>query len=209
MTYTGWEMAIAKTDLPELGFPSARHFAKWLEKNHATCPGIWLCFAKKDSGLASVKPQEAVEAAICYGWIDGQIRPKDDRTYLVRYGPRAKRSIWSKINRERVPALMEQGRMRPAGMREVERAQQDGRWDAAYDSARTSTVPPDLAAALAGDPAAQEFFTQLSGQNRYAILFRLQTAKKAETRARRLAQFLVMLQEGRTIHPPELRRLTS
>ena len=193
-------MATAKTDLPEKAFKSAQHFTRWLEKNHAMCAGIWLCFAKKDSGLASVTAQEAIEAAICFGWIDGQIRPKDDRTYLVRYGPRAKRSIWSKINRGRVPALIEQGRMQPAGLREVEQAQQDGRWDAAYDSARTATVPPDLVDALAADPAAQEFFAQLSGQNRYAILFRLQTAKKAETRARRLAQFVIMLREGRTIH---------
>lgn len=194
-------MATAKTDLPERAFHSAQLFTAWLAKNHAICAGIWLCFAKKDSGLASVMPREAVEAAICFGWIDGQIRPKDDRTYLVRYGPRAKRSIWSRINRERVPVLMAQGRMQPAGLREVEQAQQDGRWDAAYDSARTATVPPDLAAALDQDPAAQEFFAKLSGQNRYAILFRLQTAKKAETRARRLAQFVIMLREGRTIHP--------
>ena len=194
-------MATASTDLSEEAFKSAQHLTGWLEKNHATCAGIWLRFAKKDSGLASVTAHEAIEAAICFGWIDGQIRPKDDRTYLVRYGPRAKRSIWSKINRGRVPALIEQGRMQPAGLREVEQAQQDGRWDAAYDSARTATVPPDLVAALAADPAAQEFFKQLSGQNRYAILFRLQTAKKAETRARRLAQFVIMLREGRTIHP--------
>lgn len=193
-------MAIAKTHLTERAFESAHIFTNWLEANHATCPGIWLCFAKKDSGLASVTPQEAVEAAICFGWIDGQIQRKDDRTYLVRYGPRAKRSIWSKINRERVPALIEQGRMQPVGLREVEQAQQDGRWAAAYDSARNAVVPPDLAAALAGDPAAQQFFAKLSGQNRYAILFRLQTAKKAETRARRLAQFVIMLREGRTIH---------
>lgn len=151
--------------------------------------------------MASVTPQEAVEAAVCFGWIDGQKQRKDDRTYLVRYGPRAKRSIWSKINRERVPALIEQGRMRPAGLREVARAQQDGRWEAAYDSARTATVPPDLAAVLAGDPVAQKFFAQLNAQSRYAILFRLQTAKLAETRAKRLAQFVIMLREGRKIHP--------
>ena len=201
MNYTGWEMATANTDLSERAFQSAQLFTAWLAKNHATCAGIWLRFAKKDSGLASVTSQEAIEAAICFGWIDGQIRPKDARTDLVRDGPRAKRSIWSKINRGRVPALIEQGRMQPAGLREVEQAKQDGRWDAAYDSARTATVPPDLVAALAADPAAQEFFAQLSGQNRYAILFRLQTAKKAETRARRLAQFVIMLREGRTIHP--------
>ena len=201
MNYTGWEMATANTDLSEEAFKSAQHFTRWLEKNHAPCTGVWLRFAKKDSGLASVTAQEAIEAAICFGWIDGQIRPKDDRTYLVRYGPRAKRSIWSKINRGRVPALIEQGRMQPAGLREVAQAQKDGRWDAAYDSARTATVPPDLAAALAQEPAAQEFFAKLGGQNRYAILFRLQTAKKAETRARRLAQFVIMLREGRTIHP--------
>lgn len=189
-------------ELPEIGFKSAKVFTNWLRKNHATSTGIWLRFAKKDSGIPSVSAGEAVEIAICFGWIDGQIRKKDAETYVVRYGPRAKRSMWSKINREKVAALTEQGRMEPAGLREVERAQQDGRWEAAYDSARTSTVPPDLEAALAADPAARAFFATLTGTNRYAILHRLQTTKRAETRAAKIQRFVAMLRERRTIYPP-------
>jgi len=194
-------MAIPKPPLPELPFSSEKSFETWLRRNHALCPGIWLQFAKKDSGLASVTATEAVEIAICYGWIDGQIRPRDSQTYLVRYGPRAKRSIWSKINRERVAGLIAKGRMQPAGLLEVERAQADGRWDAAYDSARTATVPPDLAAALEADPHAKAFFATLNALNRYAVLFRLQTAKKPETRARKLERFVAMLREQRKIYP--------
>ncbi len=194
-------MAIPKPPLPELPFPSAKSFETWLRRNHALGPGIWLQFAKKDSGLASVTPTEAVEIAICYGWIDGQIRPRDSQTYLVRYGPRAKRSIWSKINRGRVAGLIAQGRMQPAGLLEVERAQADGRWEAAYDSARTATVPPDLAAALEADPHAKAFFVTLNALNRYAILFRLQTAKQPATRARNLERFAAMLREQRKIYP--------
>ncbi len=188
-------------ELPEIMFQSAKAFTAWLAKSHAASTGIWLRFAKKDSGIPSVTAAEAVEAAICFGWIDGQIQKKDAETYLVRYGPRAKRSIWSKINRAKVAGLIEQGRMQPAGLREVERAKQDGRWDAAYDSARTATVPPDLEAALSDDPAARAFFATLSGQNRYAILFRLQTTKTPETRAAKILQFVAMLRERRTIHP--------
>lgn len=188
-------------ELPEIMFKSAKAFTAWLAKNHAASTGIWLRFAKKDSGIPSVTAAEAVEAAICFGWIDGQIQKKDAETYLVRYGPRAKRSIWSKINRAKVAVLIEQGRMQPAGLREVARAQQDGRWDAAYDSARTASVPPDLEDALAADPAARAFFATLTGQNRYAILFRLQTTKKAETRVAKIQQFVAMLRERRTIYP--------
>ncbi|MBY0504959.1 MAG: YdeI/OmpD-associated family protein [Bryobacteraceae bacterium] len=188
-------MAPAKTPLPEMPFRSQKTFETWLRRNHQKCPGIWLRFAKKDSGIPTVAPTDAVDTAICYGWIDGQIQPRDGETYLVRYGPRAKRSIWSKINRERVARLTAAGRMQPAGLAEVERAQADGRWAAAYDSARTSTVPPDLAAALAARPGFTQAFAALKAQERYSILFRLQTSKKPETRARLLERFLIKLAE--------------
>ena len=136
-------MGNVKPPLPEIAFRNVKTFETWLRRHHAASSGIWLQLAKKDSGIPSVTPTEAVETAICFGWIDGQIRPRDAETYLVRYGPRAKRSIWSKINRGRVAGLVAQGRMQPAGLLEVDRAQQDGRWEAAYDSARTATVPPD------------------------------------------------------------------
>jgi uncharacterized protein YdeI (YjbR/CyaY-like superfamily) len=189
------------SELPELQFKTAKCFTIWLAKNHAQSSGIWLRFAKKASGIASVSREEAVEAAICFGWIDGQIRPGDHQTYLVRYGPRANRSIWSKLNREKTALLIEQGRMQPAGRLEIERAQADGRWDAAYDPPSTATVPEDLQAALNADPHAKAFFATLDAANRYAILFRLQTAKKAETRVRNLERFIAMLRERRTIHP--------
>jgi uncharacterized protein YdeI (YjbR/CyaY-like superfamily) len=194
-----------KVPLEEIAFRRAEVFETWLDRNHASCIGIWLCFAKKDAGVASVLPTEAVDSAICFGWIDGQIRPRDAQTYLVRYGPRARRSIWSRINRDRVARLVTAGRMRPSGLAEVERAQADGRWEAAYDSARTATGPPDLAAALGADAAAAAFFATLNAQNRYAILFRLQTARRPETRARNLERFVAMLREGRTLYPSPAR----
>ena len=193
---------MTKIPLIEQAFPSAEAFTTWLEKNHAICPGIWLCFAKKGSGIPSVTAPEAVEIAICFGWIDGQIKPRDRETYLVRYGPRGPHSIWSKINRGKAGRLIEEGRMGPAGLREVERAKAAGRWEAAYDSARTITVPEDLAAVLESEPEVKEFFDGISAANRYAILFRLQTAKKPETRARRLEQCVTMLREKRTFHAP-------
>ena len=194
-------MGNVKPPLPEIAFRNVKTFETWLRRHHAASSGIWLQLAKKDSGIPSVTPAEAVETAICFGWIDGQIRPRDAETYLVRYGPRAKRSIWSKINRGRVAGLVAQGRMQPAGLLKVEQAQQDGRWEAAYDSARTATVPPDLAAALAQDPHARAFFATLNAVNRYAILFRLQTTKNPEVRARKLERFVAMLREQRKIHP--------
>jgi uncharacterized protein YdeI (YjbR/CyaY-like superfamily) len=143
---------------------------------------------------------EAVEVALCYGWIDGQGRPGDEHAYLQRFTPRRPRSKWSKINRARAEALIASGRMQPAGLRAVEAAKADGRWEAAYDSPRTATVPADLEAALAANDAAREFFTTLSSQNRYAILYRIQDAKTAETRARRIAQFVSMLADHKTLH---------
>ncbi len=156
--------------------------------------------AKKDSGIASVTYPEALEVALCHGWIDGQKDRFDDKWFLQRFTPRRPRSKWSKINRAKAVALIESGRMKPAGLREVERAQADGRWEAAYDPPSKATVPDDLRAALEANPAAREFFETLNSTNRYAMLYRLQDAKRPETRARRLEAFVTMLNERRTLY---------
>jgi uncharacterized protein YdeI (YjbR/CyaY-like superfamily) len=192
---------MAADDLPVLAFPSAGAWRDWLDAHHADSPGLWLRIARKGAGVDSVTRAEAVEAALCFGWIDGQGRSLDERHWLQRFTPRRPRSPWSRINREKALELIARGDMRPAGLREVERAQADGRWDAAYEPPSTATVPDDLAAALAGDPAAGEAFTNLDARNRYAILHRLQSAKRPETRARRIAQFVAMLAEGRRLYP--------
>ena len=181
-------------DLPVNSFSTQHAFLEWLEENGGSSVGIWLRFAKKGSGVASVTYPEAVDAALCFGWIDGQVKGESEATYRQRYTPRGKRSIWSKINREKVAALVADGRMRPAGIAEVERAKADGRWAAAYDSPKTAAPPPELVAALATSPKAETAFAALSSQNRYSILFQLQTAKRAETRARRIAAFVAMLE---------------
>lgn len=156
--------------------------------------------AKKASGARSVTYTEAVEIALCYGWIDAQKRPESETAWLQRFMPRRQRSIWSKINREKALALIASGQMKPAGLEEVERAKQDGRWEAAYDSPKTATMPPDFHKALNRNPRAKAFFSTLSAANRYAILWRIQTAKKAETRDRRIRSFIEMLEKGETIH---------
>jgi uncharacterized protein YdeI (YjbR/CyaY-like superfamily) len=150
--------------------------------------------------MKSVTQPEAVEVALCHGWIDSQMRPESESAWLQRFTPRRPTSIWSKINRERALALIAGGRMRAAGLEEIERAKQDGRWDAAYDSAKTITVPADFESELEAHPKAKAFFETISGANRYAILWRLQTAKKAETRAKRIRTFIEMLEKGETIH---------
>ncbi len=184
-----------------LTFASASAFADWLEQNHANSAGIWLKIAKKGETEPSLSYAEALETALCYGWIDAQKRSADAAHWLQRFTPRRPRSVWSRINREKAEALIAAGRMRPAGLREVERARSDGRWHAAYESQSRATVPPDLQAALDASPAAAAFFSGLSSLNRYAILFRLQTAKKPQTRERRLRQFVAMLERGETLHP--------
>jgi uncharacterized protein YdeI (YjbR/CyaY-like superfamily) len=182
-------------------FASAEEWEAWLREHHETVPGVWIKFAKKASGLPTVTYLEALHAALRYGWIDGQARSLDDAHYLQRFTPRRARSIWSKRNREFATALIEAGEMEPPGLREVERAKADGRWDAAYDAPSTATVPEDLQAALDANSAAAGFFAGLDGQNRYAILHRVQTAKKPETRARRIEKFVAMLAAGEKIHP--------
>jgi uncharacterized protein YdeI (YjbR/CyaY-like superfamily) len=187
-------------ELPVLRCPDAVAFEAWMEAQHAVAPGVWLEFAKKGTGIPTVTYDEALDIALCFGWIDGQAKSVDETWYRQRFTPRRKRSKWSLRNVEKAAALIEAGRMRPAGLAEVERAKADGRWDAAYPSPSRIEVPPDLQAELDADPQAAEFFATLSGQNRYAILYRLHDAKRPETRARRLAQFMEQLRRGETIH---------
>jgi uncharacterized protein YdeI (YjbR/CyaY-like superfamily) len=181
-------------------FATQKDFEKWLDRNHAQSDGAWLRIARKGSGTTSVSYAEALEVALCYGWIDAQKRSDSDNAWLQRFMPRRPRSIWSKINREKALALISAGKMKPAGLMEVERARADGRWDAAYDSPSAATVPADLEKALEKNPAAKKFFSTLNSTNRYAILWRLQTAKKPETRARRIETFIAMLEKGETFH---------
>jgi uncharacterized protein YdeI (YjbR/CyaY-like superfamily) len=188
------------TDLPEIAFDSSEAWARWLRENHAGSQGVWLRLAKKGSGVASVTREEALDEALCYGWIDGQARSLDETRYLQKFTPRRARSMWSKRNREKVATLIEAGRMQPAGQREIDRAKEDGRWDAAYDSPSTSTVPDDLQRELDRDPPAAAAFAELDGRNRFAILYRIQTAKKPETRARRIGQFVEMLRRGEKLY---------
>ena len=183
-----------------MAFASPADWAAWLAEHHEDSGGLWLKIAKKGSGVDSVTYAEAVEVALCHGWIDGQKRALDDAHWLQRFTPRKARSRWSKINRDKATELIERGAMRPAGLREVERAKADGRWDAAYAGARSATVPPDLQAALDVDDRAREFFATLDGANRYAILYRVQDAKRPETRARRIEKYVAMLHEHRKIH---------
>jgi uncharacterized protein YdeI (YjbR/CyaY-like superfamily) len=184
-----------------LAFESPAAWEAWLAEHHESSDGIWIKFAKKASGIASVTYKEVLPIALAYGWIDGQVKRIDDDWYRQRWTPRRARSVWSKINRAAAEAMIERGEMKPAGLREVERAKADGRWERAYDSPKTAEVPPDLRAALAGAPAAAEFFAGLDSINRYAILHRIQNAKKPETRARRIEQFVAMCGRGETVHP--------
>jgi uncharacterized protein YdeI (YjbR/CyaY-like superfamily) len=186
---------------PILSFPSPAAYETWLEDNHGESDGIWLKIAKKASGIDSVSHPEALELALCFGWIDGQRKALDEAYFLQKFTPRRQRSRWSKINREKAEALIAAGSMRPAGLAQVEAAKSDGRWEAAYEGQASAGVPEDLQAALDASPAAAEFFAGLSSQNRYAILYRLQDAKRPETRERRLAKFVAMLEREEKLHP--------
>ena len=190
----------ADDGLPILPFASTADWEAWLQEHHVDAPGVWIKMAKKDAGVPSVRYPEVLEVALCFGWIDGRRETLDERFFLQRYTPRRPRSRWSRVNRETAERLIVAGRMRPAGLQQVERAQADGRWEAAYDSQSRITVPEDLRRELDARPAARAFFEGLSSQNRYAILFRLQEAKRPETRARRLARFVAMLEAGETLH---------
>lgn len=188
------------SESPKKQFKSKEDWAAWLERNHRENKGLWLQIAKKGSKLQSVTYGEALEVALCYGWIDGQKRPKDDDAWLQRFVPRSGRSIWSKINRKKATALIASGAMKPAGLAAVEQAKRVGRWDAAYDSPRAAVVPSDFQAALDASPRAKAFFETLDKANRYAVLWRIQTVKKAETRVRKIAQFIEMLERKEKIH---------
>ena len=187
-------------EIAVLLFADQQAWATWLAENHTTSTGLWLQLAKKASGLTSVSYAEALDVALCYGWIDGQKQSYDEDSWLQKFTPRGTKSIWSKINREKVAQLIERGLMQPTGIAAVESAKQDGRWDAAYDSARTMTVPDDFQAALDQSAPAAAFFATLNSANRYAILWRIQTAKKAETRTKRIEQFIQMLENKEKLH---------
>ncbi len=181
-------------------FRTKEDWAAWLDGNHRDNQGLWLQIAKKGAKIQSVTYGEALEVALCYGWIDGQKRPHDEELWLQRFLPRSRKSLWSKINREKAVALIAGGQMKPAGLLAIEQAKQAGRWDSAYDSPRGATVPSDLQAALDASPTARAFFETLDRANRYAILWRIQTARKAETRVGKVAQFIAMLERGEKIH---------
>jgi uncharacterized protein YdeI (YjbR/CyaY-like superfamily) len=190
---------MATAEQPVLAFASQDEFRAWMEAAHATSDGIWLKFAKKGTGVPSVTYAEALDVALCFGWIDGQVKRLDETHYLQRWTPRRRRSPWSRRNVDKVAALIEAGLMQPAGQAEIDRAKADGRWERAYDGPKNATVPDDLQAALDANPKAAEFFATLSGTNRYAILYRLQDAKRPETRQRRLETFVGMLERGETL----------
>lgn len=181
--------------------PTRDAWSAWLDEQHGTSPGVWLRLAKKGCPLELIDHRDALEEALCYGWIDGQLKPESETTWLVKFTPRREKSIWSKINRAKALALIESGRMKPAGLKEVERAKADGRWDAAYDSQSTATVPSDLHQALNRSARAKTFFAALDSANRYAVLWRIQTARKADTRARRIKEFVAMLARHEKLHP--------
>ncbi len=182
-------------------FPDADAFVRWLGAHDGGRDFVWLRFHKKQSGVSGISKDEAIDAALCQGWVDGQIGKGDETSWLVRFSPRKPRSKWSKINTERAERLVAEGRMRPAGLAEVEAAKADGRWDEAYAGQKSAELPDDLVEAIAANPAAQAMFDTLNSVNRYALYYRVTTAKKPETRQRRIADFVAMLARGDTIHP--------
>lgn len=191
---------MAPSEPPVLPFRSRAVWEKWLERHHEDEAGVWIKFAKKGTGIATVTYAEALEVALCHGWIDSQAKGFDESYYLQRFTPRRKRSKWSKINRDSATRLIEAGAMKPPGLREVERAKADGRWEAAYAGQSEATVPADFERALRKNEAAREFFATLKGQNRYAFLYRIEDAKRPDTRARRIARFVELLARGETLH---------
>jgi uncharacterized protein YdeI (YjbR/CyaY-like superfamily) len=189
------------TDLSIKPFKNQKAWAAWLEKNHTKSSGVWLQLAKKASGVASVTYDEALEVALCYGWIDGQKKSYDETSWLQKFTPRKAKSIWSKVNVGKAERLIASGHMKKAGLEAIESAKKDGRWEAAYDSQSRATVPEDFQAELDKNAKAKAFFTTLNSTNRYAILFRIQTAKKAETRVKRIQQFITMLEKNEKLYP--------
>lgn len=194
-------MPAAPPDTAPVLFANAKAFEAWLKRHHASSGGLWLQIAKRGAAEPSVTYAEAVDLALCWGWIDGQKKALDDQHFLQRFTPRRARSLWSKINVDKATALIAGGRMQAPGLAQIEAAQADGRWAHAYDGARTAEVPDDLAAALDAEPAAKAFFATLNATNRYAVLWRIQTAVKPETRARRIEQLVAKLARGEAFHP--------
>ena len=193
-------MTEEKAGLPVLAFADADAFERWLESQPEDSPGLWLKLAKAGSGIRTVTKAEAIDAALCHGWIDGQLDKYDHRHWLVRFTPRKARSKWSQVNRARATELLEAGRVRARGLAQIKAAKADGRWDAAYAPASKAEVPADLQAALDKSPDAAAFFATLTGANRYAILYRIGAVKKPETRARKIADFVAMLERHETVH---------
>ena len=191
---------VTAAPIPVRAFKAQQDFEEWLEKNHHRPEGVWIRFARKSSGIKSVSHPEALESALCFGWIDALRRPETDTTYLQRFVPRRSKSLWSQINRAKAVSLIESGRMRPSGHAEIERAKQDGRWEAAYPSPANATVPPEFERALEENPKAKAFFETISRVNRYAIVWRLATAKTPEKREQLSRKFLDMLEKGETLH---------
>jgi uncharacterized protein YdeI (YjbR/CyaY-like superfamily) len=193
-------MTEVRSGLPVIGFTDQKELEDWLAGQPADAIGVWIKFAKKGSGKSSLSKAEAIDAALCYGWIDGQLNTYDDTHWLVRFTPRKPRSKWSEVNRTRALQLIEEGQMHRTGLAQVNAARADGRWNAAYAPASTVEVPPDLQAALDQSPRAAAFFATLTGANRYAILYRIGAVKKPDTRARKISTYIAMLERGETLH---------
>jgi uncharacterized protein YdeI (YjbR/CyaY-like superfamily) len=193
-------MAEQLNGLPILTFRDAKSFEQWLEQQPADAGGAWIKFAKKAADAISLSKAEAIDAALCHGWIDGQLNKYDDEHWLIRFTPRKARSKWSLVNKKRASELIAEGRMRGSGLAQIDAAKADGRWDAAYAPASSAQVPSDLQDALDANPRAAQFFATLKGANRYAVLYRIGAVKRAETRARKIAEFVAMLERGETIH---------
>jgi uncharacterized protein YdeI (YjbR/CyaY-like superfamily) len=193
-------MTEVRSGLPIIGFTDQKELEDWLAGQPADSVGVWIKFAKKGSGKSSLSRAEAIDAALCYGWIDGQLNTYDDTHWLVRFTPRKPRSKWSEVNRTRALQLIEEGQMHRTGLAQVNAARADGRWNAAYAPASTVEVPPDLQAALDQSPRAAAFFATLTGANRYAILYRIGAVKKPDTRARKISTYIAMLERGETLH---------
>ena len=194
------KLSKAWNDIPIRAFKDVKAWESWLAKNQTPSEGLWMRIAKKASGIKSITYAEALEIALCYGWIDAQKSGESDTTFLQRFMPRRPRSIWSKINRQKAAELIEAGRMKPWGLEQVELARKDGRMDAAYDSPKSATITPEFQSALNGNPRAKAFFETINAANRYAILWRIQTARKPETRDKWIRKAIEMLEKGETIH---------
>lgn len=194
-------MPTKSTELPTLPFANKKKWTDWLAKQHDESSGVWLKLAKKDSGIPSITYDEAVDVALCYGWIDGQKKGFDDKYWLQKFTPRGAKSMWSKINTEKAERLIASGDMKPAGLKAIEAAKADGRWDAAYASQKNISIPEDFQAALDSNPKAKKVFESLKSAERYSFLFRLHHVKKPETRMKKIRQFIEMLERGEKINP--------